>query len=83
MSSDTSVRVTALTIFADGSRINTGIAEKLYTLLMGVSLFFASFIVALSVQWKLALITMSIVPANIIIMGVCVGLIIPIESRIV
>ncbi len=50
---------------------------------MGLSLFFSSYIVALCVQWKLALITMSIVPAMVVSVGVCVSLDAPIEARIV
>lgn len=67
----------------DGNRINQGIAEKLYTCVQGVSLFFSGFIVALAVQWKLALIVMSIIPAIFIITGVCIGLDAPIEARVV
>jgi ATP-binding cassette subfamily B (MDR/TAP) protein 1 len=70
-------------IEADGNRINQGIAEKLYTAVVGISLFFSSYIVALAVQWKLALITMSIIPANILIMGFCVRSDAPLEARIV
>lgn len=67
----------------DGSRVNQGIAEKLYTCITGLSLFFSSYIVALAVQWKLALITMSIVPAMVLITGGCIGLDAPIEARVV
>ena len=45
----------------DGNRINQGIAEKLAAVFQGFALFFSSFIVALAVSWKLALIVMSIV----------------------
>lgn len=48
-----------------------------------MSLFFSAYIVALAVQWKLALITMSIVPAIILAIGGCVGIDAPIEARIV
>jgi ATP-binding cassette subfamily B (MDR/TAP) protein 1 len=67
----------------DGDRINQGIADKLYTAVVGISLFFSSYIVALAVQWKLALITMTIIPANILIMGFCVRSDAPLEARIV
>lgn len=50
---------------------------------MGMSLFFSAFIVALVVQWKLALITMSIVPAMILTVGGCVGILTPIETEVV
>lgn len=50
---------------------------------MGISLFFSAYIVALAVQWKLALITMNIVPAMVLVVGGCVRLDAPIEARIV
>jgi ATP-binding cassette subfamily B (MDR/TAP) protein 1 len=72
----------ATQVTTNGHRINQGIAEKLFSLVMGISLFFSSYIVALAVQWKLALITMSIVPAIVLITGGCIGLDAPIEARI-
>ncbi|KAJ4984447.1 ABC transporter [Stagonosporopsis vannaccii] len=69
-------------VTTNGNRINQGIAEKLYTCVQGVSLFFSGFIVALAVQWKLALIVMSIIPAIFLITGVCIGLDAPIEARV-
>ena len=38
---------------------------------------------ALAVQWKLALITMSIVPAIFVVIAACLGVNAPIEARIV
>jgi len=67
----------------DGNRINQGIAEKLYTLVQGMSLFFSAYIVALAVQWKLALIVMTIIPAIFLVTGVCIGIDSKIEARIV
>jgi len=72
----------ATQVTTNGHRINQGIAEKLFSLVMGISLFFSSYIVALAVQWKLALITMSIVPAIILIVGGVISLDAPIEARI-
>jgi ATP-binding cassette subfamily B (MDR/TAP) protein 1 len=72
----------ATQVTTNGHRVNQGIAEKLFSLVMGISLFFSSYIVALAVQWKLALITMSIVPAIVLIVGGCIGLDAPIEARI-
>ncbi|THY17780.1 putative ABC transporter [Aureobasidium pullulans] len=72
----------ATQVTTNGHRINQGIAEKLFSLVMGISLFFSSYIVALAVQWKLALITMSIVPAIVVITGGCIGLDAPIEAQI-
>jgi len=55
----------------------------LYTLVQGISLFFSAYIVALAVQWKLALITMSIVPAIVLVIGGCLSFDAPLEARIV
>lgn len=57
--------------------------EKLYTAVVGISMFFAAFVVALAVQWKLALITMSIVPGMLLSLGACMGVIVPIETKLV
>ena len=67
----------------DGNRISQGIAEKLATVVQGLSLFFSAFIVALSVQWKLALITMSIVPAIFLVTGTCIALDAVIEAKVI
>ncbi|OAL44084.1 putative ABC transporter [Pyrenochaeta sp. DS3sAY3a] len=72
----------ATQVTTNGNRINQGIAEKLYTCVQGISLFFSGFIVALAVQWKLALIVMSIIPAIVLITGGCIALDAPIEARI-
>ncbi|CAN9286882.1 unnamed protein product [Alternaria alternata] len=72
----------ATQVTTNGNRINQGIAEKLFTCVQGISLFFSGFIVALAVQWKLALIVMSIIPAIFLITGVCIGLDAPIEARV-
>ncbi|RVD87317.1 uncharacterized protein DFL_001559 [Arthrobotrys flagrans] len=65
---------TATQVTTNGNRINSGIAEKLILVVQSVSLFFSAFIVALSAQWKLALITMSIIPVIVIVMGACIAL---------
>ena len=54
-------------VTTNGNRINQGIAEKLAAIVQGFSLFFSAFIVALAIQWKLALIVMSIIPAILIV----------------
>ncbi|KAI7325846.1 putative ABC transporter [Hortaea werneckii] len=69
-------------VTTNGNRIHLGISEKLYTCAIGISMFFSAFVVALVVQWKLALITMSIVPGIILACGACVGAIIPIEAKL-
>lgn len=67
----------------DGNRVNQGIAEKLYMFVNGIALFFSAYIVALAVQWKLALITMSVIPAIVLSVGVVIKFDAPIEARIV
>ncbi|KAK4890821.1 hypothetical protein LTR27_010522 [Elasticomyces elasticus] len=71
----------ATQVTTNGNRVNQGIAEKLGTLVQGISLFFSAYIVALAVQWKLALIIMSIVPAIFAVIAVCIGYNAPIEAR--
>ena len=66
----------------DGNRINQGIAEKLATTVQGLSLFFSAFIVALSVQWKLSLIVMSVIPAIFLVVGGCIATDAPVEAKI-
>ncbi|CZR52634.1 related to multidrug resistance protein [Phialocephala subalpina] len=73
----------ATQVTTNGDRINQGISDKLATAVQALSLFFSAFIVALAVQWKLSLITMSIIPAIFIINGVLVPIDVRYESRIV
>ena len=70
-------------VITNGNKVNSGIAEKLSIFFQSVATFFAAFVVALAVQWKLALITMSIVPAIFLFVGLCFPLDAVIESRIV
>ncbi|MCJ1292941.1 hypothetical protein MMC34_004494 [Xylographa carneopallida] len=72
----------ATQVTMNGNRINQGIAEKLYTLVQGISLFFSAYIVALAVQWKLALITMSIIPAIVLVIAGSLSYDAPLEARI-
>jgi len=54
--------------------VNTGISEKLTLTIQGVSTFVSAFIIAFAVQWKLTLITISIVPTIIVTVGLCIGI---------
>lgn len=69
-------------VTTNGNRINQGIAEKLAAVWQGTSLFFSAFIVALVVQWKLALIIMSIVPGIILVTSTCIAIDAVLEARI-
>ncbi|KAJ4259744.1 hypothetical protein NW762_007675 [Fusarium torreyae] len=64
------------------TRINQGIAEKLSLLVQGLAMFFSSFVVAISVQWKLALITLTVVPLFFLIIGIGMAIDAPIEAKV-
>ncbi|KAF9887927.1 hypothetical protein FE257_009449 [Aspergillus nanangensis] len=72
----------ATQVTTNANRINTGIGEKLTLIVQGLAMFFSAFVVALVVQWKLALITMSVIPAILVVTGICVGIDAKQESRI-
>lgn len=72
----------AVSINTNGNRINQGIAEKLTSAVQGFSLFFSSFIIAIAVQWKLALIAMSILPVLLGTIAGIIGIDVKIEARI-
>ncbi|KAL8838824.1 MAG: hypothetical protein Q9170_001979 [Blastenia crenularia] len=73
----------ATQVTTNGNRVSQGIAEKLAFVVQGLSSFFSAFIVALAVQWKLSLITMSIIPVIFIVTGGCIAVDSIIEPRIV
>ncbi|KAL8655064.1 MAG: hypothetical protein Q9210_001125 [Variospora velana] len=72
----------ATQVTTNGNKINQGTADKLLTLVQALSTFFSAFIVALAVQWKLALITMSCIPVIFVVTGTIVALDATIESKI-
>lgn len=74
---------TATQVTTNGNRIQSGIAEKLVFIIQSLAMFFASFIVALTAQWKLALITMSVIPAIFIVTGMCIAVDAVQEARII
>ncbi|KKA28933.1 hypothetical protein TD95_004427 [Thielaviopsis punctulata] len=71
---DTPGNSIASKVTSNGNLINNGIAEKLGLVIQAVSTMIAAFVVAFVSQWKLTLILVAIVPANLIITGICVGL---------
>lgn len=73
----------ATQITTNVTRINQGIAEKLSLLIQGLAMFFSAFIVAIAVQWKLALITLSIVILFFVILGIGMSVDAPIEAKVV
>lgn len=72
----------ATQVTTNGDRINDGTSEKLARLVQGISLFFSSLTVALVVQWELALICMSIVPALLLCASVSLSIDAKQEARI-
>jgi ATP-binding cassette subfamily B (MDR/TAP) protein 1 len=42
--------------------------------IQGLSTFVSAFVVAFAVQWKLTLITVSIVPTIVVVVGLCIGI---------
>ncbi|KAG4416086.1 hypothetical protein IFR04_010789 [Cadophora malorum] len=72
----------AVLVTTNGSRINKGVADKLAFLIQYLAMFFAAFIVAIAIQWKLALITMSVIPAIFVITFGVIALDAPVEARI-
>ncbi|XPS78515.1 ABC-type xenobiotic transporter [Ascochyta lentis] len=67
----TSVTVQATT---NGNNVNNGISEKLTLTIQGVSTFVSAFIIAFIIQWKLTLITISIVPTILVVTSICIGI---------
>ncbi|KAK5208744.1 hypothetical protein LTR41_005973 [Exophiala xenobiotica] len=72
----------ATQVTTNGNRIQSGIAEKLVFTIQALSMFFAAFVVALTAQWKLALITMSVIPGIFLVTGICIAIDAVQESRI-
>ncbi|EAU32520.1 hypothetical protein ATEG_07136 [Aspergillus terreus NIH2624] len=72
----------ATQVTTNANRINTGIGEKLTLIIQGIAMFFSAFVVALVVQWKLALITISVIPLILVITGICMGIDAMQEARI-
>lgn len=65
-----------------GNLVNQGISEKLGLFVQAATTFFASFIVAFAVQWKLTLITLCIVPFMLIVISICVAIDAKIENKL-
>ncbi|SMY22604.1 unnamed protein product [Zymoseptoria tritici ST99CH_1A5] len=72
----------ATQVTTNGNRVTQGIGEKLATLVQGISLFFSAFIIALAVQWKLALIIMSMIPALFLVVGICIAFDAKVEAKV-
>ncbi|TVY41644.1 Sophorolipid transporter [Lachnellula subtilissima] len=73
-----SVKVTT-----NGNLVTNGISERLSILVQSCSTFVAAFVVAFAVQWKLTLITIAIVPVIIIVSGICMGIEVKSEDKLI
>lgn len=65
-----------------GNLVNHGISEKFGLTVQATTTFFAAFVVAFAVQWKLTLITLCIVPTMLIVVSVCVAIDTGIENKL-
>ncbi|KAL9093862.1 MAG: hypothetical protein Q9165_003785 [Trypethelium subeluteriae] len=72
----------AIQVTTNGNLVNVGIAEKLGLAIQGLATFVTAFVVAFAVQWKLTLITLSIVPTIIVVVAICVGIEMKNEAKI-
>lgn len=80
---DTAKHGSAVTqVTTNATRINQGIAEKLALIVQSSAMFVSAFMVAISVQWKLSMITMSVIPIMSFVMGVCMRFEVFIETNI-
>lgn len=70
-------------VTTNGNRVSQGVAEKLSFVVQSLSTFGSAFIVALAVQWKLSLITLTIVPVIFVVTGGCIAYDAPQEAKIV
>jgi len=64
----------AARISTDANLVNQGISEKLGLTIQATATFFAAFVVAFAVQWKLTLITLAVVPAIVIVTAICMAI---------
>lgn len=69
-------------VTTNGNLINQGISERLGLTVQACSAFISAFVVALAVQWKLTLIIIAVVPANLAVTFVCVALDVALENGI-
>lgn len=72
-----SVKVTT-----NGNLVTNGISEKLSIFVQSCATFVAAFVVAFTVQWKLTLITICIVPTIIVVTGVCMSIDVKNEDKL-
>ena len=69
-------------VTTNGNKINQGTSDKLLNSVQAISTFFSAFVVALVVQWKLALITLSCIPLIFGVTAVAMGMDATIETKV-
>ncbi|KAI0465703.1 ABC transporter, partial [Xylaria cf. heliscus] len=65
----------------NGKLIQAGISEKLGLVFQGVSALISSFVLSFVTQWKLTLIASVIVPATLLVIGICSTIEAQVESK--
>lgn len=66
-----------------GNLVNQGMSEKFGLTVQATATFFAAFVVAFAVQWRLTLITLCIVPTILIMITICVTIDMRIENKLI
>ncbi|KAG9602360.1 multidrug resistance protein 3, partial [Aureobasidium melanogenum] len=64
----------AVRLSTNSSHVQQGMAEKLGLIVQAISALITAFVVALAVQWKLALITICILPAIVVTTGIGIAI---------
>ncbi|KAL8857213.1 MAG: hypothetical protein Q9178_006268 [Gyalolechia marmorata] len=72
----------ATQVTTNGNKVTQGSGDKLLNAVTALSTFFGAFIVALAVQWKLALITLSCVPLIFVFIAAALSIDAIIESKV-
>ncbi|KAL8842382.1 MAG: hypothetical protein Q9176_002771 [Flavoplaca citrina] len=72
----------ATQVTTNGNKVTQGTGDKLLNAVTALATFFGAFIVALAVQWKLALITLSCVPLIFVFIAAALSLDAVIESKV-
>lgn len=72
----------SIKVTTNGNHVNNGISDKLMLLVQSISTMVSAFVIALIIQWKLALICVCILPAIIIITGISADIEIKQEAKV-
>lgn len=73
---------TTVLVTTNSNLVNNGINEKIGLIVQGFSTLICAFAVAFSVQWKLTLITIAVVPSIVVIVGACIAFDTKVEAKI-